>query len=842
MTDKQLPITQVIPELKHALLSHSAAVLIAQPGAGKTTVTPLELLHEPWLAEQKIIMLEPRRLAARAAAAQMARALGESTGKTVGYRVRMDTKVGPSTRIEVVTEGVLTRMLQHDQALEGVGLIIFDEFHERSLHADLGLALALQSQALLRPDLKILIMSATLEAEPVCRLLGDAPLLECPGTVFPVETLHMSKPSSTSLESFTAETVEKALYAHEGDLLVFLPGAREIHRTERELMSRNLPASVKIIPLYGSMKLEQQDEALRPSAPDSRKVVLATSIAESSLTIAGITVVIDSGLSRESVFSARTGMSRLTTVKVSKASADQRRGRAGRLQPGVCYRLWSAQEHAALPDASRPEIAAADLASLALELATWGVREPAELAWLDAPPEAAYRQATGLLRQLGCLEAAADGTAGGITAHGREVSALGTHPRLGHMLLRAAALGLAPTASRLAALLQERDPFRAHRGTDLLPRLDALREAAHARSTHSLLGAADDTVIRRIVQESRQLLATLPDAAATQDEPDGSAACGLLLAFAYPDRIAQGRGDGRFLLSGGRGARLRQVEWMSRSPYLVAAEVDDEGADGAIQLAAPIELQELIQHCSDLLLEQANVYWDSSASAVRARKVIRLGSLILKETSYERPPAEEIAAALMQGVRERGLKLLTWSRPTLQLQARLIFMHFSAPEEWPDSSESALLDSLESWLLPFALGAKNLADLQRLDSSELLLGRLNWEQRQQLEQEAPTHIRVPSGSRIPVDYSQPEAPSLAVRLQELFGMKDTPRIGRGRVPIVLHLLSPAQRPVQVTSDLSSFWSETYFEVKKDLKGRYPKHYWPDDPLEAVATNRAKPKR
>ncbi|MGQ3480357.1 helicase-related protein, partial [Paenibacillus sp. TY11] len=361
MTDKQLPIMQVIPELKHALQSHSAAVLIAQPGAGKTTVTPLELLHEPWLAGQKMIMLEPRRLAARAAAAQMAKALGEPTGKTVGYRVRMDTKVGPNTRIEVVTEGVLTRMLQHDQALEGVGLIIFDEFHERSLHADLGLALALQSQALLRPDLKILIMSATLEAEPVCRLLGDAPLLECPGTVFPVETMHMSKPSSITLESFTAETIEQALHAHEGDLLVFLPGAREIHRTERELASRHLPAHVKVIPLYGSMKLEQQDEAIRPSALGSRKVVLATSIAESSLTIAGITVVIDSGLSRESVFSARTGMSRLTTVKVSKASADQRRGRAGRLQPGVCYRLWSAQEQAALSDASRPEIAAADL-------------------------------------------------------------------------------------------------------------------------------------------------------------------------------------------------------------------------------------------------------------------------------------------------------------------------------------------------------------------------------------------------------------------------------------------------------------------------------------------------
>lgn len=842
MTDKQLPIIQVIPELKNALRSHSAAVLIAQPGAGKTTVTPLELLHEPWLAGQKMLMLEPRRLAARAAAAQMAKALGEQTGQTVGYRVRMDTKIGPNTRIEVVTEGVLTRMLQNDQALEGTGLIIFDEFHERSLHADLGLALALQSQALLRPDLKILIMSATLEAEPVCRLLGDAPLLECPGTVFPVETFHMPKPSSATLEAFTAETVEKALHAHEGDLLVFLPGAREIHRTERELTSRNLSPHVKVIPLYGSMKLEQQDEAIRPSASGSRKVVLATSIAESSLTIAGITVVIDSGLSRESVFSARTGMSRLTTVKVSKASADQRRGRAGRLQPGVCYRLWSAQEHAALPDASRPEIAAADLAPLALELAAWGVREPAELAWLDAPPEAAYRQATGLLRQLGCLSTAADGSAGSITAHGREVSALGAHPRLGHMLLRAAALGLAPTASRLAALLQERDPFRAHGGTDLRPRLDALREAAHARSTHSLLRAADDTVIRRIVQESRQLLATLPKAAAAQDEPDGSASCGLLLAFAYPDRIAQGRGDGRFLLSGGRGARLRQVEWMSRSSYLVAAEVDDEGADGAIQLAAPVELQELIEHCSEWLLEQAHIYWDSSASAVRARKILQLGALVLKETSYERPPAEEIAGALMEGVRERGLKLLSWNRSTLQLQARLIFMHFSAPEDWPDSSESALLDSLESWLLPFALGAKNVSDLQRLDGSELLLGRLDWEQRQQLEQEAPTHIRVPSGSRIPVDYSNPEAPALAVRLQELFGMRETPRIGRGRVPLVLHLLSPAQRPVQVTSDLSSFWSEAYFEVKKDLKGRYPKHYWPDDPLEAVATSRAKPKR
>ncbi|MDP4097420.1 ATP-dependent helicase HrpB [Paenibacillus sp. P96] len=832
MLKKELPIYQILSELKDTFRNQSSAVLVAEPGAGKTTVVPLALLEEPWLAGRKIIMLEPRRLAARSAAARMAEALGEKVGQTVGYRVHMDTKIGPSTRIEVVTEGILTRMLQGDPALEEAGAVIFDEFHERSLHADLGLALVLQTQSLLRPELRLLVMSATLEAAPVRHLLGGAPLLESSGRTYPVETVYVPKPKAAPLESFVAEQVVRLLSRHEGDVLVFLPGAREIHRTEAEIMTRGLPSGAYVRKLYGALSLKDQDQAVHPSPAGQRKIVLSTSIAESSLTIEGITMVVDSGLRREPVFSPRTGMNRLETVKVSKAAADQRRGRAGRLGPGTCYRLWSMEEHGGLAEAGRPEILSADLAPLVLETALWGAEDASELAWIDPPPGPALRQASELLERLECLRE------GKITEHGKRVASLAAHPRLGHMLLKSAELGYAGQGSCLAALLQERDPFKY--GADLRPRLEKVWDNL-AGGTRKLDSKApvDGELLGRITQNSRHLLAGLQPVIGGRDR--GSASCGLLLSFAYPDRIGRSRGEGRYLLSSGRGVRLAGEELLSRSDYLVAASVEDAGADGTIRLAAPVEEQELTEHQPGLISEQAAVYWDSAAGAVRARKMVRLGAIVMKELPYERPPQDQMAEAWMAGLRDRGLELLTWTKSARQLQKRIVFMHRKL-NDWPAAADEDLLANLEDWLLPYAQGIRSLSDLKKLQVESLLLGMLSWEQRQELDREAPTHIRVPSGSNIPVDYSNPDAPVLSVRLQELFGMSATPRLGRGRVPVVLHLLSPAQRPVQVTSDLASFWKEAYFEVKKDLKGRYPKHYWPDDPLQAAPTSRVRPRK
>ncbi|UPK46337.1 ATP-dependent helicase HrpB [Paenibacillus pabuli] len=833
-----LPIQQIIPELRQLFQEKDTGVLIAEPGAGKTTVVPLALLKEPWVAGRKIIMLEPRRLAARSAAARMAASLDEKVGLTVGYRVRMDTRVSPSTRIEVVTEGVLTRMLQQDQGLEDTAMIIFDEFHERHLHGDLGLALALESRAMLRPDLKLLVMSATLDPAPVCALLGDGTKwIDCPGRTFPVETRYVSKPASEQIGTFTAQVVVKALAEQEGDVLVFLPGAKEIHRTERELSKLMLPAYVQVHTLYGSMPVERQDEAVRPADEGKRKVVLSTSIAESSLTLAGVKVVVDAGLSRASVFSPRTGMSRLVTLPVSKASADQRRGRAGRIAPGVCYRLWSEEAHGVLPDAAKPEISSADLAPLALELAAWGVQSPAELQWLDTPPAAAYGQAQALLRQLGGLD-----DAGRITPFGRRMNTLGVHPRLASMLLRAAELGLASYASMLAALLQEpaglRSSGSAGAGTDLRPRVKALLTADSSGMPQAAASVADDAAVRRMLQESRQLRSALGPAA-DPVRPDEDS-CGWLLSFAYPDRIGQRREDGRYLLSSGRGVRLAATESLSRSAYLVAAEADDQGADARILLAAPVQEKRLLELGPYMLHEEVQVAWDRNTRSVRAYKRLRIGAITLKENSIAQPPEDQVLEALLSGIRIEGLDCLPWTKSSRQLADRMRFLHYHLPE-WPDLIEDHLTEELAEYLSPFLTGMRSAADLKRLSMQDVLLGGLSWEQRQQLDREAPTHIQVPSGSRIPVDYTRAEDPVLAVRLQEMFGQQETPRIGGGRVPLTIHLLSPAQRPVQVTRDLANFWRETYFEVKKDLKGRYPKHYWPDDPLEAIATNRAKPR-
>ncbi|MFC5648523.1 ATP-dependent helicase HrpB [Paenibacillus solisilvae] len=850
-----LPVDGLLPELLERLSEQMNAVLIASPGAGKTTRVPVCLLHAPWLEGQKIIMLEPRRLAARAAARYMAASLGEQPGGTVGYRVRMDTKAGPHTRIEVITEGVLTRMLQADPSLEGIGIVIFDEFHERHLHSDLGLALCLQTQAVLRDDLRLLVMSATLDAEPVAGLLGGASVLVSEGRAYPVQTHYAPKRVEGRMEDAVARTAADAMDKHEGDALVFLPGAAEIRRVQGLLGSLGLSPNVRVMPLYGSMPPDAQDRAVAACAEGERKIVLATTIAESSVTVRGVRIVVDSGLSRVPRFSARTGMTRLETVAVSVASADQRRGRAGREAPGICFRLWTETEHRALQPQSEPELLGADLAPLALELAVWGIADPAEeLAWLNKPPAAAYSQAQELLHELGALDAK-----GKPTAHGRAMAELGMHPRLAHMVLTADKLGLGVIACELAALLSDRDPLRGSRSIDMRLRLEALHG-------HAIGGAVmDEAAAKRIAAEAREWMR----AAGIQPASPGNAgdngqignngtaskaesagipisssthidSIGLLIALAYPDRIAKRRGDGRFLLRNGRGAAVQELQPLSASPFLAAAELEDSGSDSRILLAAPLTPMEIERHFGDQLEVETEVQWERAAEAVRARSRVRLGSLILKEGILADPDPELVEEALLSGIAEQGLGLLPWTKPARQLQARIELMRSHNPS-WPDVSDETLTASLKKWLSPYIGGMRSRNDLSKLKMAEIIESQLSWQERQQLGEEVPTHLTVPSGSRIPVDYSDPAAPFLAVRLQELFGLRHTPHIAGGKLPVTIHLLSPAHRPVQVTKDLASFWQHAYFEVKKDLKGRYPKHYWPDNPLEAAPTNRAKPR-
>jgi ATP-dependent helicase HrpB len=827
-----LPIESALPELKAALANAGAAVLQAPPGAGKTTRVPLALLDEPWLRGRRMVMLEPRRLAARAAARHMARLLGQDVGGTVGYRVRMETRVGPTTRVEVVTEGVLTRMLQSDPALEGVGLVIFDEFHERSLHADLGLALTLQSRALIRDNLRLLVMSATLDGGPVAALLGDAPVVTSAGRGFPVDVRYLPNRVEGRIEPAVARTVRQAVESSEGDVLVFLPGAGEIHRVEEMLRDAGLPPHLRVMPLYGNLPQPAQDEAIAPSPPGRRKVVLATSIAETSLTIEGVRVVVDSGLMRVPRFSPRTGMTRLETVTVSRASAEQRCGRAGRMAPGVCWRMWPEHAHAGLVPHGTPEILDADLAPLALELAAWGVADPAELAWLDPPPPAAFAQARELLRELGALDAA-----GAATPHGREMAELPLHPRLAHLLLRGRALGAGGVACDLAALLSERDVFRrgdAPPDADLRLRLEALRDAAAGRRAR---GPADAGALHRVLAESREWRRRLR----VRDEGDASAA-GVLLALAYPDRIGQRRPGkrGRYLLRSGRGAALAENDPLAASPYLVAAELDGQGRESRVYLAAPVEVDEIERHFAEQVEREELIEWDNDAEAVRARRRERLGAIVLREAAISNPDPDVVAAGLLKGLAEEGIGSLPWSKGAEQLRERIAFLHRHDPS-WPDVSDAALEAGLAEWLGPYVYGMARLDEVQRIDLHEVLLGMVGWERRNALDELAPSHLAVPSGSRIPIDYSDPEAPVLAARLQELFGMTETPRIAGERVPLTIHLLSPAHRPVQVTRDLASFWRSGYFEVKKDLKGRYPKHYWPDDPLQAQATSRVRPR-
>lgn len=835
MNRNELPILQVLPQLKETFREQASAVLIAEPGAGKTTQTPLAFLDEPWLNEKKIIMLEPRRLAARSAASYMALSLGELVGKTVGYRVRMDSRVSAETKIEVVTEGILTRMLQSDPELSDYGMIIFDEFHERSIHADTGLALALEVQSVLRDDLKLLVMSATLEAEPVAALLGDAPVIRCAGRTYPVETIYAPAPSSQRMEQGVAALIRCALSESEGDVLVFLPGVREIRRTAQELEGGGLPRNIVIRELFGQLSADKQDEAIQTDHGGRRKIVLSTSIAESSLTLEGIRIVVDSGFMRTEVFSPRTGLPQLITRRVSKASADQRRGRAGRLAPGRCYRVWNEVEHSYLPESNTPDIRQSDLAPLALELAVWGVRDSDELSWLDTPPSGPFQQGRELLQQLGALDAG-----GAVTSHGRQMAELGLHPRLSHLLLIGKEMGHGALACRLAVLLQERDIIsgtEAAADSDVRTRVERLLFMEQRQiSVHSRMDGKEGS-LKRLIQEIRNLTQQLQ---INRESKLDVSLCGLMLSFAYPDRIAKNRGDGSFLLRSGRGAVLKSVQHLTRAEYIVAAVVDDKGAEGSIHLAGWLDPDFIDRYHSDDIVDTKEVAWDSSAGGVRARIKRSLGAILVKERVYTHPTDEEISAAVLEGIRQEGLSLLSWGKKAVQMRQRMSFMKLHHAD-WPDVSEEGLMSTLEEWLEPYLEGARNRQTLQRLQTAELLENLLTWEQRQHIHKEAPTHIKVPSGSSIPVDYQNPLNPFLAVRLQEMFGLPETPRIAGGRVPLTIHLLSPAQRPVQVTSDLASFWSSGYFEVKKDLKGRYPKHYWPDDPLQAIPTNRTRAK-
>jgi ATP-dependent helicase HrpB len=875
-----LPIDATLPALREALASGSSAVLQAPPGAGKSTVVPLALLEEPWARGKRILMLEPRRLAARAVAQRMSQTLGEAVGRTIGYRMRMDTRVSRDTRVEVVTEGVLTRMLQTDPALEGIAVVIFDEFHERSLQADLGLALVLDARENLTPELKVLVMSATLDGEAVARLLGDAPIVTSEGRTFPVESRFAGKGSPTlpgppfgpggpidSPEKITAQLVLRALREETGDILVFLPGAREIRRVQSLIegaqigepasphpgdsggtggSGRPARSSIRILPLFGELAPEDQDAALTPSAPGTRKVVLATNIAETSLTIQGVRVVVDSGLVRRSMFDPSTGMSRLETQRISRASADQRQGRAGRTEPGVSYRAWSEGAHRSLAPFTSPEIVEADLIPLALELASWGTRDPGALRWLDAPPAAMLASARDVLEKLGALD-----SGGRITPHGREMASIGVHPRFAHMLLRARAMDRLPLAADLAALLGERDLLRGASGArdaDIRTRIEVMRgEGSPA--------GIDRFGLQRARRAAKDLLrqAAAPNNSAGQDRQSyayGAEDVGVVLAFAYPDRIGRRRAgaDGRFTLANGRGAHFAEPQGLAKQEFIVAVDLDDRERDARILLAAPLTRADIEEHMPERLRRQESVEWSSREQAVIARRTLELDAIILEEKPLPEIPIEAARAAMLTGVRELGIDALPWSRESRDLQARIEFVRklrgpgdvsAAADASWPAVSDVDLAASVETWLTPWLDGITRKEHLARIALMDVLRSLLTWEQQRELDSLAPTHLQVPSGSQIRIDYLDPSAPAVSVRLQEVFGLDATPRIGGGRIPVTFKLLSPAQRPVQVTRDLASFWRGSYAEVRKDMRGRYPKHSWPENPLEAQATRGAR---
>lgn len=830
-----LPIEPLLDPIVTTLSQHPILLLEAPPGAGKSTRVPLALLKAEWLHGQTILMLEPRRLAARGVASYMAAMLGEAVGQQVGYRVRFESKVSANTRIEVITEGILTRRLQRDPELNGVGMVIFDEFHERSIHSDLALALCHDSQQGLRPELRLLIMSATLEGDRLERLL-QAPRMVSSGHQHPVTISYRPTKGDAAISLQMAAAIHAALEAHHGDILAFLPGEREILHTIALLQHDLAPEAVDLLPLYGALSMEAQRQALTPAGNGRRKVVLATDIAETSLTIEGIRIVIDSGLQRRPRFSPRTGMTALETARISQASATQRSGRAGRLAPGYAIRLWSEHEQRGLIPFQPPEIMEADLIPLALELAHWGVVDASTLTWVDPPAPAALSQARQMLRQLDALDDQLR-----ITPMGLQLSNLPLHPRLAYMLVRAQQLGVPALGCDLAALISEPDlmvSVGSQNGCDLTIRLELLQRIRVQGWQSARSYGADPQRCRRVDRAARQWLRLL---GATMGAPgQESQLAGVLLAFAYPDRIAQQRtsGSDRYLLANGRGARLAP-RCATRPPLMVALQLDDQGAEGRIHLAIPLTQEALARHLNDHIHWHEVIEWESRQRCVVTRSEQSLGALVLEQRPLQRIDAERYQTALIQGIAESTLTLLPWTPHSRQLQARIISLHhWFTDEGWPHLTDDYLLGDLQQWLSPYLGSIRTINQLQQLDLYTILLQQLDWEQQQQLERLAPPYITVPSGSRKQLLYSTEAAPPiLKVKLQELFGLDDGPRIAHGRVAVMLHLLSPAQRPIQVTQDLRGFWAHTYAEVRRELRGRYPKHPWPEEPHSTPPTAR-----
>jgi ATP-dependent helicase HrpB len=818
--DTPLPIDAVLEELSDTLEETNAAVLVAPPGAGKTTRVPLALLDAPWAKGKRIIVLEPRRIAARASADRMAKTLGERAGETVGYRVRFGSKVSRATRIEVVTEGIFSRQILDDPELSGVAAVLFDEFHERSLDADLGLALARDAQTGLREDLRILVMSATLDGARVAKLLGEAPVVASEGRAFPVETRYLGRKPDVPLERQMADAIATALRADPGSVLAFLPGAAEIRRTEGFLKERIQDASVEIVPLFGALDATVQDRAIAPAPKGHRKVVLATSIAETSLTIEGVRIVVDSGLARVPRYEPDIGLTRLETVRASRAAADQRRGRAGRTEPGICYRLWDEPQTASLSPFTQPEILSADLSSLVLDTAQWGVTDPTTLPFLDPPPAPALKEAKGLLHELGALD-----QGGRITAEGKSLRALALPPRLARMIVDSARFGAAQPAADIAAILTERG--LGGDGADLDARLDQFRRDRSQRA-----------------QSARDLSRRWASQVTAASSPSGEAgelSTGIMLAFAFPDRVARNRGNGSFVLANGRGAAVEQTSALARAPYIAVGELTGTAASGRILLAAPITQGEIEDHFADQIETADDITFDRGALALRGRRRRSLHAVTLSEAPLALTPSAETARIFADGLVAAGLDKLPWSKAAIQWRDRVMFLRKAEGEPWPDLSDDALAAGREDWLVPALYDKTSLKDVSAGDLSDALMARLPWELRARLDREAPTHFEAPTGTQLAIDYEAEQGPTIAVRLQELFGLNTHPSIAGGAVPLVLELLSPAQRPVQVTRDLPGFWRGSYAAVRSDLRGRYPRHPWPDDPANAAPTRRAKPR-
>jgi ATP-dependent helicase HrpB len=817
--DTPLPIDAVLDELSRTLEAHNAAVLVAPPGAGKTTRVPLALLDAPWARGKKIIVLEPRRIAARASADRMAKSLGERAGETVGYRVRFGSKISRATRIEVVTEGIFTRQILDDPELSGVAAILFDEFHERSLDADMGLALARDAQTGLREDLRILVMSATLDGARVAKLLGEAPVVESEGRAFPVETRYLGRKADAPVERQMADAIASALRADSGSVLAFLPGAAEIRRTQNFLSERVQDASIEIVPLFGALDAAVQDRAIAPAPKGTRKVVLATSIAETSLTIEGVRIVVDSGLARVPRYEPDIGLTRLETVRASRAAVDQRRGRAGRTEPGVCYRLWDEPQTASLAPYTQPEILSADLSSLVLDLAQWGVADPSALSFLDPPPGPAWKEAKSLLEELNAL----DGD-GRITAEGKSLRALALPPRLARMIVDSHRAGEGEAAAEIAAIITERG--LGGDSVDLEHRRDQFRRDRSPRAS-----SARDLARRWASQV----------AASEKAGPQEDLSTGLMLAYAFPDRVARNRGNGSFVLANGRGAAVEQTSSLARAPYIAIGEMTGTAASGRILLAAQISEEEIERHFAEHIESADEISFDRGAMALRARRKRVLHAITLSEATLAVSPSEDTARIFADGLIAAGLDRLPWSKAAKQWRDRVMFLRKAEGDSWPDLSDDGLIARRDDWLVPALYGKIALKDISPGDLSDALMALLPWEMRARLDREAPTHFEAPTGSVLAIDYEAEQGPTIAVRLQELFGLNTHPSIAAGKVPLVLELLSPAQRPVQVTRDLPGFWRGSYAAVRSDLRGRYPRHPWPDDPANALPTRRAKPR-